>query len=184
MAKMYVANASTQRMLFMYRIPEQPRQRQVPIEPMSQVVLPDDMSPEQIHSVVEQHEPYGFVTADTVRTKHNQTRNIRLCYSLGSPVSAVIINALATKNFTVLDAQGRDMRQQASIASNMAIENALETQRRDMAREGADPGQLKSFETVIQEEEPAGGYGRPDKEVLSEGIKVDKRPSQKRQGRG
>lgn len=180
--QMYVANASTQKQLFMYRIPEQPRMRQVPIEPMGQAKLPDDLNQEQITSIVEQFEKYGIVSVDEARAKRPAKRNVSLCYSVGHPVSALVISALATKNFAVLDAMGREMRQRAAVASNAAVGAALEEQRREMAREGVDPGQLASFEATIQEEEPAGGYKVPEKEVLAEGIKVVGRTPRRARG--
>ena len=168
MSKMYVANASIQRHEFIYRIPEQQKQRRLTIEPMSQVKLADDLNPEQIQSIIEQHEHYGFASTAEIKSGTVKKNFTRLCYSVDQPVSSILIEALSRSNIAVLDATGRALRQQAAIASNEAVVRQLDNQRHEGLE--ADVGK---FEMTVQEEEPRGGYDRPTSDIVAEGFRVN-----------
>ena len=167
MARMYVANASIQRHQFTYRIPEQSKQRTQTIEPMSQVMLADDLNPEQIQAVVEQHERYGFASTTEIKSGTVKKKFTRLCYSVGQPVSSLMIEALSNSNISVLDISGKAMRQQAAIASNDAVVRTLDSQR----HEGLE-ADVNKFEMTVQEEEPRGGYDRPSADIVAEGFRI------------
>lgn len=170
--KMYVANASIQRHEFIYRIPEQRKERRLTIEPMSQVRLADDLNQGQIDDIVEQHEKYGFVPVEEVKSV--KKRFTRLCYSIDKPISSFHIELLSRTNISTLDDFGKEMRKQTAIASNEAVSKVLADQREQQGLE-AD---VNNFEMTIQEEEPSGGYDRPTSEVIAEGFKVETKTNQ------
>ena len=167
--KMYVANASAQDHLFIYRIPEEARQRQLPIRRGSQIPLPDDLNQEQINAIVEQHERYGFVSTADVKSNNVKRHFTRLVYSIGQPVAGMYIEALLNSNHGVLDAQGKEIRRTTAIAANAAIAQELQKER-EMNNLEADVG---AVDITIQEEEPRGGYDRPSAQIIAEGFKVE-----------
>ncbi len=169
MTIMYVANASAQEHLFMYRIPEESRMRQVPIRRGSQVALPDkNMNPDQINAIIAQHEKYGFVSTDEVKTGRIKRKFTRLVYSLGQPVSGLIIDALLNNNIGVLNEFGKKIREETAVAANAKIVDELQREKEENQLD-ADVGNV---EMTIQEEEPTGGYDRPTKDIVAEGYQV------------
>ena len=166
--RMYVANASAQFHTFAYRIPEVPQMRQLTIQPMRQIVLPDDMSKPQLDAVIEQHSRYGFASVEDVKSGTVKKRYTKLVYSIGSPVSGPIIDMLFHSNHGVLDAQGREIRKETAIVANQAIQKQLEAE-----RENGLEADIKDIEITLQEEEqPGGGYDRPTAQAIAEGYRV------------
>ena len=160
MAKVHVANASPQIHEFHYRIPEILKRRTLTILPFRQVVLPDDMNVEQISAVVAQHEQYGFVSADDVKNGKARKAHTRLCYSIDKPISSMVIDALYRNNYTILDAQGKEIRKTMAVMANSAVQNTLEAERRN----GLDAN-VAGFNITLQEEDQIGKSG----EELSSG---------------
>lgn len=186
--RMYVANTSTMRVEFPYRIPESTKLLQQTIEPMSQVVLSPDLTDQQVRSIVEQYEKYGFYSADQVRDAKKPLRaRTYLCYSIDKPVSSVIITALAQKNFAFVDAQGRILRQQMALAGSEAAQNAAETVRREIQRESgasADLGQMASFEVTTQEEFQGDSPGKPEADIVHESVHIPLKAGRGPRGHG
>lgn len=164
MTRMYVANASLQRHLFTYRIPEQIKERTVAIESMSQAVLPDDLTSEDVSVIIEQHHQYGFISIEDINSARTRSRTT-LMYSLGKPISSLAIDTLFNLNKGILDEFGRQIRKETAVVSNMAIGRALEEQ-----REQGLQANIKQFEISVVEEEPAGGYTTP--KPIAEGYRV------------
>ena len=177
MTFMFVANASIQIHEFIYRIPEQKKERRITIQPMSQQRLPDDMGPDDIAAVVSQHEIYGFISVQDVKNGSTRKKTTRLCYNVGASVPAHVIEAVFRQNINVMDEDGRKQRELSAIRSNTAVVNALEEQK----RQGLE-ADVKNFEITVQEEEPRGGYDRPDSEVIAEGYRVDSSATQQSAG--
>jgi len=169
MSKVYVANASPQNHEFQYRIPEVNKTRKITIPQMKQVVLPDDMSAEQISAVVSQHEVYGFVSSDDVKNGKTRKSHTRLVYSIDRPVSSLIIDALYQNNYKILDASGKDTRKTMAIAANNAVLQKLEEERQQSGIE-AD---VSGFQITIQEEDQVSVRGEPlSSEQMAEGYIV------------
>lgn len=152
---MYIGNASLQRHLFTYRIPEQTKERTVPIESMSQAMLPDDMTSEDVAAILAQHEVYGLISVEQLRSVKMKSR-ATLVYSLGKPLTSVAIDTMFQLNRGVLDDFGRRIRQETAVVSNLAVNRALD----DMRQQGFQ-ADMRKFQVSVVEDEPAGGFTTP-----------------------
>lgn len=161
---MYVANASLQRHLFSYRLPEEPKTRTITIESMGQALIPDDLRPDDVSAIMSQHKIYGFLNVDELRSAKLRERTT-LMYSLGKPISSLAIDSLFNMNRGIMDEFGRRIRQETAVVANQAVNNALDEQRRQGLQ--AD---VRQFEMSVVEEEPAGGYTTP--KPVAEGFRV------------
>jgi len=131
-------------------------------------MLVDDINPQQMESIVKQHEHYGFATVAEVKSGTVKRAFTRLVYS-ESPIAPHILEALLRNNHAFLDEEGKAIRRNTAIAINNAVVNQLETAREDTGLEAT----VRDLDVTIQEEEPKGGYDRPTKEIISEGFKID-----------
>ena len=176
MTRMYVANATLQRHEFIYRIPEETKDRRLTIQPLSQIMLPDELNPEQIASIVEQHERYGFISLTDLKNGKRKERS-NLMYSLDRSLSSVAIESLYQANKGIVDAYGRRMREESAIIANDAIVKELDKQRQEQGLEG----EVRKVEVTVQEEEPPGGYvGKP----IADGFRIEKTPVDNSSRRG
>jgi len=166
----YVANASLQNHMFFYRIKGQNKMIQLDIRSMSQTRLPNDFSDDDFKSLIEQKQEYGFYNAEHIGSLSLTKPVSGLCYSIGKPVSAFKIDALFRANHAVINDQGRQLRQEAAIASN----NSLERTMTEKAQETQIPIDVKNLDIVIEEKEPhKGEYDRSGKALLNEGFRTD-----------
>jgi hypothetical protein len=178
--RVYVANASLQKHLFCYRIPEVPQLRSREIPPMGQAVLPDDMNQMQIDALLTAMEPYGLVSVEDVKSKRYPKRFTRLVYSVDRPVSEVIIAALYGVNQDAMKIVSQDVQKQIAYESSREITQEVERKQREDIRT-----ELRDLEFTIQEEEPSTGYNRPEKDLVGVGYKVAQTAEQQeRRGRG
>jgi hypothetical protein len=167
--KMYIGNATAQDHLFIYRIPEESQQRQIPIRRMSQTILPDrNLNQEAIDSIIEQHGRYGLVSCDEAKRSKIYTG---LIYSIDRPVSAVMLEFMFSMNREVLDERGKKIRQETAIAANAKITEQLETQK----AEGLDAAVVDVDMTIQEEEQRGGGFVSENEgtKPVSEGYRVD-----------
>lgn len=172
MTIMFVANASPQVHEFYYRIPEEHKTRKLTIQPFGQIKLSDDMNQEQISAVIHQHEPYGFVSSNDVKSGKTRKAHTRLCYSFGQPVSQLIIDALYQNNYRILDDQGKELRQSMAVVGNSALTSEVNKARQN----GLEAG-THNFEMTIQEEDDSGSREGTSIGVLSEGYRVAQDPN-------
>lgn len=167
--KMYVGNATAQDHVFIYRIPEESQQRQIPIRRMSQIVLPDkNLSQMAVDSIIEQHGRYGFVSSDEAKRSRIYTG---LIYSVDKPVTGVMLEFMFSMNRGVLDERGKVIRQETAIAANAKITEQLEAQK----AEGLDAAVVDVDMTIQEEEQRGGGFVSQAEgaKVVSEGYRVD-----------
>ena len=164
MAKMFIANASLQIQLFSYRMPEQTKQRTLQIEPMSQTAIPDDLLPTDVESIVGQHEMYGFISLTELKNGVNLKHRTSLLYNLDAPIASEFIRTLFNINKGILDEFGQRVRQEAAIATNNVLNNALDAQRHQGL--DADVGEV---EVTVQEEDTGSVV---DRDPIAEGFVV------------
>ena len=176
--KLYIANATKQRVDFMYRVPEQPGVRNQPIDIGSQILISgsDMLNAKQVDSIIEQHTKYGLVNVDEVdRTK----AFAGLFYSVDQPISGVKIMRAVQHNTAVLQERGKQIRKEAAITSNQLLENSMTEQE--------IPGNLKAVELSVVEE---NHDERDETPALAEGIRVTRnepestQPSRAPRGKG
>jgi hypothetical protein len=143
--KMYVANASLQDHIFMYRV-KNGQLRQVNIASMTQQPLHDDLDTQDVSQIIKSSEPYGFPSVSDLRQgmRHKFTR---LIYSLEVPITSAFIQAALDNNQLMLKLEGEKMQYEAAlISSRSVIDTLVERQ-----REGLE-AQIKNIELTVQEE--------------------------------
>lgn len=179
MSKMYVANATRQRVEFFYRLPGQEKRRQQTIQPLSQVLLADDLTASEIDHVRKDHEKYGFINVDEVTQSRHPRGYYGLCYSIDKPVSSARIEALMRGNYVILDQRGKELRQTAAIASNAELTAALSRQSelRDLKVD------IEKVEITVQQELKEGD-DLSSKDAISEGFQVAPSASPEKRGPG
>jgi hypothetical protein len=177
--KLYVANASLQTHQFQYRIPDSPQLRQREIPSMGQAILPDDMNQAQIDYVVNQMAPYGFPSADDVRSRNTPKKFTRLVYSVDRPVSENIIAALFSGNQVAQKEVSDEMRKTIAYETDRQIsEDVARAQQQEALAD------LHSVQFQVEEQEPSRGFERPDEEVVNVIYDVAKQDGQAKLGRG
>lgn len=120
MPSIYVANATNQNQDFQYRLPESAKLMAVMIPIGEQRKLPGVTTTPDIEAVIQHHSTYGMINVGEIdRTRHFAG----LCYSLDKPVDMARVLYVMEHNNTVLDERGRQIRQEAAIATNNAIED-------------------------------------------------------------
>lgn len=126
MASMYIANCTNQIQMFVYRplgVPAIPNATSMQeIQVGGQEKLPDNnMTPEEIDYIVEQHARYGMVRVDEIdRSKPF----IGLCWDT-KPISISKIRTAFEHNQKVLTVRGEKLRQQAAVAVSENIEKQI-----------------------------------------------------------
>lgn len=178
--KLYVANTTKQVHQFAASIPEIKGTRVVEIQMGGQLPVFGDLNMPQIVAIVDQQSKYGLIKSEDIdRTKPF----IGLCYSIDKPIPGTKIYAAMQHNTEVLTQKGKELRQQAAVASNQLIENNLNLMNEDRPQ-GAGETKLDAFEVTIVEETRRDGDQSND--VLAEGISVQKdasRPAPPSRGR-
>ena len=141
MTKMFIANTTQQVQDFQYRLPENPKIVKQTIPIGGQIQIPGDLTVHDIEAIIEQHSPYGMVAVSEIdRTKPF----IGVCYSLDKAVTVNKIMSAIEHNGAVLDARGREIRKEAAVSVNNAIEEqsrdfrALDIGITEVRKEGGD----------------------------------------------
>ena len=148
--KLYVANTTHQVQDFQYRLPDNLKIYKQTIDIGKQVMVPGDLSSNDVDFVVAQHAMYGMVNVREL----DRTRNFfGLCYSIDKPVDVERVKYAVIHNKGVLVERGKEIRKEAAVAVNNSIEEQT--------------GSLNSLQMDIEEIETKG----KDTEV-SEKIKV------------
>ena len=148
--KMYVANTTHQVQDFQYRLPDSLKIYKQEIRIGGQIAVPGDITRNDVDFIVNQHAMYGLVDVKEI----DRTRNFfGLCYSIDKPVDVERVKYAIIHNNEVLVERGKDLRKEAAVAVNNAIEEQT--------------GGLNSLQMDIEEIETKG----KDTEV-SEKIKV------------
>lgn len=161
MPKLYVANVSRQNVEFNYRMPGQNGVKMVPIHIGTQVVIHGELDTNEIDSILEQHVPYGLVAADTIR---GDTPYVGLCYAIDKAVRVNQMLVAMDHNQEVLHDRGRQMRQQAAVATNSIIDKHLQ--------EINSESTLQELEVTIEEERKPGTDDSSER--IREGTTVNK----------
>lgn len=175
--KMYVANCSAKRYEFTWRVHEQPKPRTLIIQPMSQVMLVDDLTADDRDAIISQHEPYGFVAVEDAKNGRVPKKRTELIYSMDAPVSALMISYLYDFNRGILTKLGEEMRKEAAIVANNAVARALQEQRE---MQGLDANVSDVEMSVMEEETTRSDINH---EPVSESITVDSGRPRRRSGR-
>ena len=142
--KMYIANCTTANQDFQARIPEAGVVRQL-IPSGEQILIPTDLNTLQIEAIVQQHAPYGLININEIERTNNFTGQV---YSLDKKVDMDRVRRVLEKNFSVLDARGKKIRQEAAVAVNDAVE-------RQVQNTGAH-STIREMEFSVQEVEKNG----------------------------
>jgi hypothetical protein len=160
MSEMYVANVSKQNIQFAYRVPERKGVVIQPIRAGFQVKLSPhgtmtNLSAPDIDSIVGQYSKYGMVNVSDIDLSRGTFAG--LCYSLDKPVPVAKLERALVKNEESLEKLGLEMRTEAAVAVNQAIEEGAGTE-------------MRGLEMSVTEIEPPGGY-RTEKPV-AQGVRV------------
>jgi hypothetical protein len=172
MARMYVANCSNQTHEFGYRLPNVAQLRRITIQKMAQEKLPDELDQAAIDYIVEKAERYGFINVIDLRAGKTKRPFTRLCYSIDSPVSSFMIEALAINNRGTMIDLGSRIQQEAAIVSSKKIVDDIERMNRDGDGKSADASDL----LITVQEEFDSKDERPQEDIFSKGYKVPGNP--------
>lgn len=110
--KLFVANTTKQRNIFVYRVLETGRLRQIPIEPGSQMMVLDSSS-DEVNAVIEHHAIYGLINS---RNIDQSKAFVGLCYNIDKPVESSVIEKAIRDNDHHLS-RGAHQTRQASLAA-------------------------------------------------------------------
>lgn len=154
--KMYVVNCTQQAQDFVYRLPEAPGVIRQIIAIGGYIQLSGELNQPQIDSVVRQHARYGMVAEEEVdRTK----TFIGLYYTVDKPPRRGRMIDAISHNVDVLDARGRQLRQEAAIHTSNIIESNV------------PPGSLRELEVSVVEATRNGRDVNEDPSI-AEGFRV------------
>lgn len=123
MTKLYIANCTKQHNHFHYRVIGSTRAFNQTIEAGKQVQLSGDFQQEDIDSIIQQHEAYGLIDSNRVKSARNF---VGLCYSIGKPVTLNAMEVAFDQNTKLLDAQGQELRKMAALAASQTIHESAE----------------------------------------------------------
>jgi hypothetical protein len=147
--------------------------RQRPIEGMSQSMLPDDLTQEDINYIIWQKEMYGFISSDELKSRKLEKPRTCLLYSIDTPVTSFAIQTLYQMNHDLLVMEGAKNRRLMAIAANKAADTLMETQK---AAELVPPdADMTNFRVEVQDLEP---HGRPEQELVNEAYRIGEGESQ------
>lgn len=159
MPRLHIANCNQQVHQFTYWLPEAPRSfvQEIPIG--GQIVVGGrDLPRQAIDAILQEHEKYGLVSvADAYKRKAFDG----LVYSVDRPVPLSDILSLHDRRKGVLYDRGKQMRQDAAIATNEAIQDAMV---RDQV-----PSRLNQLEMSVEEVERDQNDTSAE---ISEGVRV------------
>ena len=171
---LYIGNATRQVQQFCYRVPEQGGVRVQDIAIGTQIKISGDLNSAQIDSIIDQHRVYGLIPAKEAGKVKDFAG---LCYSVGKPIKAERLQLAMDANQVVLKARGEQLRRDAAISVNNAIEGQLD--------EMGTGTRLREVEMSAAEEEPRGGYRETP---FGEGVRVTrddaKTAARRRRSRG
>lgn len=172
MARLFIANGTTQVQQFYYRFRDVDKLMVRIIQPTSQIVI-NDLTEDQVEDIVSHHAKYGMVRADEVHTGPTRKRFAGLCYSVDRAVPASRIETLLRDNVVILDQFGKVLRQNAAIASNDSLVRELAKQNREVGLNA----NIKSVEMTIQEEDITGpgADSRRESDRVAEGFRINPR---------
>lgn len=126
MAHLFIANLTKQHHTFAYRPPEpdgKTESRELRFEQIGvgqQVRLGEDMNPEQIDAIIEQHAVYGLKDAKEI----DRSREfVGLCYSIDKPVKLDAVVERIEKNAEVLDKKAQDRMEDLAGAVATGLES-------------------------------------------------------------
>jgi hypothetical protein len=158
---LFIGNATKQKFVFAYRVPEVAGVRQQEIQVGGQVMISGNLSSTDIDAILDQHRPYGLVASSEI----DRTKTFAgLCYSIGQPITAAKLGLVIQRNTEVLVQRGQEMRKQAAVMIQGRIENDL------AERQGMEGTNLRQLDMSVVEEEPKGGYTTDA--PIAEGIRV------------
>lgn len=161
MPEMYVANATKQNYIFLYRASgrSSPTAQEIPIG--TQIRVSGSPTPDDIEGIILQHEPYGFMEID----RFDSPRFGGIIYSLRGPIPEEKLKKAMVKYQEILDTRGKVIRKEGAIAVSDVIEKQI-------IGEDNSAMKLTNLEMSVEEDPPKGGSvdGHPD--LFSEGIQV------------
>jgi hypothetical protein len=106
--KLFIANMTTKRHDFIFRVPGSTRIHHQMIESGAQVQVHKEELSSVLQGIVQQHERYGLKPASEVLQRKGYTG---LCYSFDQPVAIDTFMVAQEKNDTALNEQGVERRQ-------------------------------------------------------------------------
>lgn len=171
--KLYIANCTKQIHHFIYRVPELSGPRAQPIREGGQIQISgDNLLPETIDYIINQHARYGMIAVDEIdRAKPF----IGLCYSIDKPIPATKIQRLMLHNQDILEVRAEENFKTTALANNELLENRIETTAREARRPIPKIGDL---EISIEEETKSGAPSKTnffrDGSKAAGGIKVSR----------
>lgn len=136
--KVYVANVTMQNHKLNFLLPGGRKAVSLDVG-MGRQIYVAEMSTPEIDAMVHQLGPYGLVESGQVPRKQKVTYIFRV----GGPVSSAEMQKVIDQNRGILRDEGKDRREKAAIAANVAM-NTDETPLRNMTMdvEEIDPGDL------------------------------------------
>ena len=120
--RLIIANATKQHHDFVYRVPEDPsnRERRQIIPHGAQVYIHDDCGMNVIKAIIAQHERYGLIPASSIpRAKEF----VGLCYSVDTPIDLEAIMTASEHNDGVLTDKAIEMRKETAVAIQASMVN-------------------------------------------------------------
>src|SRR5881227_2555037 len=126
--RLYIANTTKQVQMFVYRVPEAGQRSPITIPIGGQQMLPDELPMSAIEDIIQHQSRFGFVSEDEIdrlRSEHV----VPLCYSLDKPISPQKIERLVARNEAILTGRGKKAREDAGLASTLAVNEMLNQER-------------------------------------------------------
>ena len=166
MAKLYIANCSQQIQDFQYRVSDNDKIYKIPIDIGTQIQLPGHLSTQDIDFIVRQHAVYGLVSVSEIdRSKHF----FGVCYSIDKPVDISKLRYALEHNRDVLVERGKEIRKEAAVVVNNALEE-----------DARFSGRLNSFEVEITEIEKPNASSDSDHTSVNEKLLVTREATEER----
>jgi len=122
MTKLFIANVSNQIQQVRYRLPESTKNIMFDIgigqQKMAAGGVGGDLDKYQLEAIIEQLSVYGFYNIDNIGSPIGV---VRLVYSLDRSIVWTRLEAVRGRNFKFLNEQGAELRKQAAVAANSAL---------------------------------------------------------------
>jgi hypothetical protein len=153
--KLYIANGTKQVQSFWYRLPGSwAKPIELVIPQGMQVKVPDDLLPEEVESILDQHSKYGLIKADEVDRSKPFTG---LCYSIDKPVAPPKIEKLFNHNQKVLEQRTEENLMTTALATDKTLVDTIE----ETSREARKPTpNMRNHRISITEVPRDGGSPR------------------------
>jgi hypothetical protein len=161
MAHMFVANATKQNFIFLYRASGRgtPTAQEIPMG--TQIKVSGDLTPDDVEGIILQHERFGFMKADAF----DSPRFGGILYNVGSPIPEARIKKAILKYQAIQDDKGKVIRKEGAIAVSNVIE-------REIIGEDNNAMKLTNLEMSVEEDPPKEGSKEGHPDLFSEGIQV------------